>query len=64
MKEYDVTNEASNEDFLTNEFVRRIINETIEFDRKMRDPEFRKEIEIEKERMRNIDFSQYFKDEE
>ena len=53
-----------NEDVITSEFLLKKINETIEFDKKMQDPEFVKAIEIGKERMRNLDFSQFFKDEE
>lgn len=30
----------------------------------LEDPEFRKEIEREKERMRNMDFSKFFKDDD
>lgn len=50
------------EEVITSEFLLKKIDETIEFDKKMQDPEFVKAIEIDKERMRNIDFSQYFKD--
>jgi len=53
-----------NEDVITSEFLLKKINETIEFDKKMQDPEFVKAIEIDMERMRNLDFSQFFKDEE
>lgn len=51
-------------DIITSEFLLKKIDETIEFDKKMEDPEFLKEIESAKERMRNIDFRQYFKNDE
>ena len=49
---------------LTDEDYRRAIEQTIEFDEKLQDPEFVKQMEIEKERMRNLDLSQYFKDDD
>lgn len=55
MKEYNIASEESKEDFFTNEYVRKIINETIEFDRKLQDPEFLKKIQIEEEKIKNID---------
>lgn len=55
MKEYNIASEESKEDFFTNEYVRKIINETIEFDRKLQDPEFLKKIQIEEEKINNID---------
>ena len=47
---------------ITDEFLRRMIDQTIEFDKKMEDPEFIKKMEIEMEKIRNVDLSQYFKD--
>lgn len=55
MLKLDVENIDNKEDFLTDEFVRRIINETIEFDRKLHDPEFLRKVRIEEEEIRNID---------
>lgn len=52
-----------NKDIITSEFLLKKIDETIEFDKKMKDPEFLKEMEIERERMKNLDLSQFFKDE-
>ena len=42
------------EDDLTDEFVKRIIQETIEFDRKLHNPEFLWKVRIEEEEIRNI----------
>ena len=55
MKECIVADEEEKEDFLTDEFVRKIINETIEFDRKLNEPEFLRKIRIEEEKIRSID---------
>lgn len=55
MQEYDVEDEDKTEDYLTDDFVRRVIEETIEFDKKMQDPEFLRKIRIEEEKIRSID---------
>lgn len=57
MKAYDVTSPDEKEDFLDGEYVRRVIEETIEFDEKMRDSEFLRNIRLEEEKIRNIDLA-------
>lgn len=59
MQKYDATKEDRQEGYLTDEFVRRIINETIEFDRKIHDPEFLRKVRIEEEEIRNIDLEAF-----
>lgn len=49
---------------LTNEDIRKAIEETIRFDEQLQDPEFMKKVEREIEEIRNMDFEQYFKDAE
>ena len=47
---------------ITDEDVRRVIEETIRFDEMPKDPEAVKQIELEVEKIRNIDLRQYFKE--
>lgn len=48
----------------TDEFWRRVIEKTIEFDKKIHDPEFLEKVRLEEEEIMNMDFDQYFKDAE
>lgn len=57
-----ILDEETQEIVLSSEFLEKAIDETIEFDKKLQDPEFRKKMDAEKERMKNIDFSMFFKD--
>lgn len=55
MQKYDEENIDKKEEDLTDEYVRKLIDETIEFDRKMQDPEFLRKMRIEEEKIKNID---------
>lgn len=45
---------------ITDEFMRKVIRESIEFGEKLKDPQFIEEIEKEKERMRKLDLREFF----
>lgn len=45
---------------ITNEFIERIIDETIEFDKRLKNPDYLKHLELEKERIKNLDISMFF----
>jgi len=55
MQKYDEENIDKKEEDLTDEYVRKLIDETIEFDRKMQDSEFLRKMRIEEEKIKNID---------
>lgn len=42
------------------EYVNEIVNETIEFDKKMEDPTFVEKMKIEEEKMKNLDLRTMF----
>ena len=46
---------------LTNEDIRKVIEETIKFDEQLRDPKFMQKVKREIEEIRNMDLEQYFK---
>ena len=49
---------------LTDDDVRKAIEETIRFDELLQDPEFMKKVKREIEEIRNMDFEQHFKNAE
>lgn len=48
---------------ITEDFILRVIEDTIELDKKLNDPVWRKQIEEEEERIRQMDLSSLFKNE-